>query len=98
MGKLVLIPAVTLACMMAMTTWAKTSSSSFYFFQHNQKPKVRFDSIWINYNTWQGGMKGMLIHLKFTAYNMKGLECEIGVYFEFDDEWPWTDKNKKFSK
>jgi hypothetical protein len=97
MSKLVFILAVVFTCMMAVTARAKVSYSAVHFLQQDQKPKVRFDSIWVNYTAWQGGMKGMLIHLKFTVYNMKDVDCEVAAYFEFDDEWPLMDKNKKFS-
>lgn len=81
----------------AIITQGKVSYHLSHFRSITQKPSVKFDSMWVTYNTWQAGVKGMLIHLKFTTYNMKGLDCEMAVYFEHDDEWPLEDKNNKYS-
>lgn len=60
---------------------------------------VKFDTMWVNYDVTQEGKLGMLIHLKFTMNNMKGVECAAAIYFlDADDEdAPLLDNNDKFA-
>ena len=62
------------------------------------KPSVTFDSIWVNYDITEDGVRGMKIHLKFTAYGMKNMDAFIAVYFTYNDEMAGVlkDKNNKF--
>lgn len=32
------------------------------------------ENVWVDYDQWQNGKKGMLIHVKFTVDGMKGRE------------------------
>ncbi len=44
--------------------------------------KITFDDMWVDYDVTQNGEKGMLIHLKFSANNMKGVDAYAAIYFE----------------
>jgi len=61
-------------------------------------PSARFDSIWVDYDVSEGGVRGMKIHLSFSAYNMKGIDAYLAIYFEYNDDIAGflKDKNKKF--
>lgn len=63
------------------------------------EPKATFDKIWIDYDITEEGLKGMRIHLKFTAYEMKDMDAYVAVYFLYNDEVGGTvkDKNQQFN-
>lgn len=65
----------------------------------NAEPSAKFDKIWIDYDVTEEGVKGMKIHLKFTAYNMKETDGYVAVYFAYNDEIGGIlkDNNKKFN-
>jgi hypothetical protein len=67
----------------------------FNFFQ----PSATFDRMWVDYDITEGGLKGMRLHLKFTAYDMLNLDSYVAVYFEYNDERGGVikDKNGKFN-
>ncbi len=62
------------------------------------KPSARFDSIWVDYDITEDGARGMRIHVKFTAYEMKDMDAFIAVYYTYNDEIAGVlkDKNNKF--
>lgn len=78
----------------ALTTIANTKLI------HNNKfsfhPDVIVDSFWVNKDQLQEGKRGMLVHLKFTVYGMKEIDCAIAIYFLSGYEKPLKDKNQKF--
>lgn len=95
MRKSIFIPAVVLTSLMTITSVAKIGHSLFS--QHNQRSKARFDSLWVNYDISQGGVKGMLIHLKFSVYDLKGVDCQVNIqFFDPDDGTILKDKNQKY--
>lgn len=63
------------------------------------EPRATFDKLWIDYNVYENGVKGMKIHVKFTTYDMLNVDSYLAIYFQFDDELEdWLrDKNDKFS-
>ncbi len=63
------------------------------------EPRATFDKLWIDYDVYDNGVKGMKIHAKFTAYGMKDMDAYLAIYFEFDDEVGGylKDKNSKFN-
>ena len=63
----------------------------------NQKPNVKFDSIWVNHHIRQGERKGMLIHMKFTVYNMKNVNSEVVIYFRYKDKGPLEGENPEYT-
>jgi hypothetical protein len=46
------------------------------------KADVKFEDMWIDYDVTDNGKKGMRMHLKFTAINMKGVDAYAAIYFE----------------
>lgn len=63
------------------------------------EPRATFEKMWVDYDVTEAGEKGMMLHVKFTAYDMLNLDAFLAVYFEFDDEkGGWLkDKNQKFN-
>jgi len=62
-------------------------------------PHGTFDKLWIDYNVSENDVKGMKIHVKFTAYEMLNMDAYLAIYFEFDDEIGGylRDKNSKYN-
>lgn len=46
------------------------------------KADIKFDDMWVDYDVTEDGKKGMRLHLKFSAINMKGVDAYAAVYFE----------------
>src|SRR6188768_2466818 len=71
---------------------AKTSTKNF-------TANATFDKLWIDYDVFDNGIKGMKIHVKFTAYEMKDMDAFLAIYFQTDDEnSTWLkDKNSKYN-
>lgn len=42
------------------------------------------ENVWVDYDQWQNGKKGMLIHVKFTVDGMKGREGKCVAYFKYE--------------
>jgi hypothetical protein len=60
------------------------SHLTFYDFTYNsgkKKPVVTFDRVWIDYDITRNGLRGMLIHTKFTVVGMKGTAGYVAIYF-----------------
>ncbi len=80
------------------------SLCSFLFLSANNSnknfsPSATFDKLWIEYDVFENDIKGMKIHVKFTAYEMKEMDAYLAIYFQTDDEnATWLmDKNKKYN-
>lgn len=80
------------------------SLCSFLFLSANNSnktfaPSAAFDKLWIDYDVFDNGIKGMKIHVKFTAYEMKDMDAYVAIYFQSDDEnATWLmDKNSKYN-
>jgi hypothetical protein len=58
----------------------------------NTKPSASFKDLWIDYDVTVGGKKGMRIHVKFTAYGMKGLDSYLAIYFQDENGTALKDK------
>jgi hypothetical protein len=61
-------------------------------------PSASFDSLWVDYDITEDGVRGMKIHVKFTAYGMKNMDAFVAVYYTYNDEIAGVlkDKNNKF--
>ena len=46
------------------------------------KADVVFEDMWVDYDVMEKNKKGMLIHLKFSAKNMKGIDAQAAIYFQ----------------
>jgi hypothetical protein len=76
---------------------------SFLFLSANNTnrssgPSATFDKLWIDYDVYDNGVKGMKIHVKFTAYDMLNMDGYVAIYFQYDDEIEdWLmDKNNSY--
>ena len=58
-----------------------------------------FDKLWVDYDVTDNGVRGMKIHVKFTAYEMLNTDAYLAIYFQYDDEiGKWLkDRNSKFN-
>ena len=46
------------------------------------KADVVFTDMWVDYDVTDNSKKGMMIHLNFSAINMKGIDAQAAVYFQ----------------
>ncbi|MGQ0739015.1 MAG: hypothetical protein ACT4OJ_08170 [Bacteroidota bacterium] len=62
-------------------------------------PRAVYDSMWINYDAMENNQEGMMLHFKFTVYDMKDLEASVAVYFLQDNTAGTVlkDKNQKYT-
>jgi len=62
-------------------------------------PYATFDKLWIDYDVYENSVRGMKIHIKFTAYEMLNMDAYVAIYFEHDDEVGGylKDKNDKYN-
>jgi len=61
------------------------------------KPSASFKQVWVDHNIMESGIKGMRIHVKFTAYGMRNLNSYLAIYFMDSDGDYLKDKNGKFA-
>ncbi len=47
---------------------------------------ITFNRIWVNHDVYEGGQKGMKIHLDFSIRNFQNIDMLLGVYFEKNGE------------
>lgn len=50
--------------------------------ESESKADVVFEDMWVDYDITENNKKGMRIHLKFSANNMKGIDALAAVYFQ----------------
>jgi hypothetical protein len=67
-------------------------------------PKEIIQDVWVDYDTWENGQKGMRIHVKFTLSTQKNSQCSVTMCFEFRvfgvrllDWRPLIDVNGKYA-
>lgn len=46
------------------------------------KADATLHDMWIDFNVTEQGKKGLMIHVNFTASNLKDVDCYVAVYFE----------------
>jgi hypothetical protein len=44
--------------------------------------KATVEKVWIDYDVFENGKKGMRIHVKFKVYGLKGVDSYLAAYFE----------------
>lgn len=59
-------------------------------------PSAEISKVWVDHNYFYGGMKGMMIHVKFSTYNMKGKSGNCNAYFYFSDGTVLKDFNQSY--
>lgn len=60
------------------------------------KPTGNIEKVWVDYDVTDDSRKGMRIHAKFTAGNLKDTECKMLIYFYYKSGNALKDLNKKF--
>lgn len=60
------------------------------------EPRATFEKMWVDYDITEDGAKGMRIHLKFSVFDMKGVDADVAIFFEDDYGDRLKDKNKKY--
>lgn len=48
-----------------------------------EKPSATLQRMWVDHNITNDGRYGMMMHVAFTVYNMKGTEGFLGFYFKY---------------
>ena len=49
-------------------------------------PSSSFEKMWVDYNVTESGRFGMRIHVDFTTYNLKGVESDVVIRFQKEDD------------
>ena len=52
------------------------------------EPSATLQKMWIDFDVTKDGKLGMLMHVAFTVYNMKGMEGVLGFLFRYSDGKP----------
>ena len=60
-------------------------------------PVAKIHEVWVDYDVFEGGRKGMRIHVKFSALHMQFDDGSINAYFYFKDGAALKDFNGQFS-
>lgn len=92
----------TLFCLWAIVITITAGARPIYFseiYSHKNvitSPRATFEKLWVDYDITEDGVKGMRIHVKFSVYEMKGVDGYVAIFFE--DDWGdrLKDNNKKF--
>ena len=66
---------------------------------HAAEPRATFDKMWMDYDVYEDGVKGMRMHVKFTAYDMLNMDAYLAIYFKHSGESGdyLKDKNGKYN-
>jgi hypothetical protein len=61
--------------------------------------KAVFEKMTVDYKASEGGVNGMMLHIKFTVYDMKDIESFVAVYFVHNDyhRGALKDTNQKYA-
>ena len=52
------------------------------------EPSATLQKMWVDYDATENGRSGMMMHVAFTVYDLKGREGLLGFYFKYNDEKP----------
>lgn len=61
------------------------------------KASTEFEKMWVDYNVTEKGRLGMRIHVKFSVFNLKGVDSQLAIYFEKSDGTKLKSTSKSFS-
>lgn len=76
-------------CLLVLTSFGNAQAET-------TAPRATFERIWVDYDVMEANQNGMRIHGKFTVYDMKNTDCQLGIYFQDESGNPLKDKNKRF--
>lgn len=80
MKKLVCFLLVLVAAVQSLNARPTGSDSSL--------PSAYLHKMWVDFDVTQNGKLGMLIHVSFSAYDMKGVEAGLTCFFKYADGEP----------
>lgn len=60
-------------------------------------PRATFDRMWVDYDIFENGLKGMRIHVKFSVYEMRNVDAFLAVRFQRADGKMLRDKDGRFA-
>jgi hypothetical protein len=60
-------------------------------------PSATVERVWVDYNVRREGRDGMLIHVKFTVNNMKGVDSYMAVLFQRKNGTKLTTTNSSYA-
>jgi hypothetical protein len=75
--------------LMPLSVFASGTSTTF-------APSAKFDRAWVDYGVTEGGRLGMKIHMKFSVYELKGIDTQIRIKFQDSLGADLKDSNKSF--
>lgn len=61
-----------------------------------KSPGTKFNLVWVEYDVFDGGQKGMRIHADFDIEYMKGMDCRMVAWFEFNNGSDLKDYNQQY--
>lgn len=79
-----------------VVTDTKPTTSSNKAASNKLAPSGEFEKIWADHSIYEHKEKGIRIHAKFDARNLKGKECRVNAYFYFASGKALKDFNEKF--
>ncbi len=59
-------------------------------------PSAEIEKVWVDHNQYRGGVKGMMIHVKFSTYKMLGKTGKCLAYFFFENGTALSDYNGSY--
>lgn len=60
-------------------------------------PRATFSRLWVDYDIFENGLKGMRIHVKFSVYEMQNMDAALAVRFQTGDGKTLMDKDGRFA-
>lgn len=60
-------------------------------------PSAKVESIWVDQNVTQKGVRGILVHAKFNVYNLKGVNSQLYIRFQNQANTYLRSSNKKYA-
>ncbi len=76
--------------------WRNGSRLAWSTFTVKSDRSGTIDRIWVDYDQYQNGQKGMLIHAKFTVSGMKGRDGRCAIYFKYKNGTSLNDYNNSY--
>lgn len=64
--------------------------------QEAQGPSAEIERVWVDHNYFFGGVKGMLIHVKFSTHRMLRKSGNCNAYFHFENGTALKDYNRQY--
>lgn len=61
------------------------------------EPRATFERLWVDYDIFENGVKGMRIHVKFSVFEMKNTDAFLAVRFQSSDGKVLKDKDGRFA-